>query len=67
MEFLVIELERKRENLQWIQVLVPIRHVSLNRNVCGLRRCLGIGYGDKEFPLQETIFLDTWDINGTKD
>ena len=57
------------EDLQWIQFLVPIRRVSLNRNVCGLRRCLrvGLGYSDEEFPLQETIFLDTWDINGTKD
>ena len=56
----------KREDLQWAQVLVPIRNVSLNRNVCGLRRCLGVGYCDEEFPVQETIFLGTWDINGAK-
>jgi hypothetical protein len=66
MEFLAIELKGKREDLQWIQVLVPIRHVSLNR-VCGLRRCRRVGYYDEEFPLQKTIFLDAWDINGTKD
>jgi hypothetical protein len=67
MEFLAIELEGKREDLQWIQVLVPIRHLSLNRNFCGLRRCLRVGYSDEEFPLQDNIFLDTWDINCTKD
>jgi hypothetical protein len=67
MELLGVKLEGKKEDLQWIQVLVPIRHVSLNRNVYGLRRCLRAGYCDDEFLLQETIFLDTWDINGTKD
>jgi hypothetical protein len=60
-------LEGKREDLQRIQVLVPIRHLPLNRNVFGLRRCLRVGYSDEEVPLQETIFLDTWDINGMKD
>jgi hypothetical protein len=67
MELLATELEGKREDLQRIQVLVPIRHLSLHRNVCGLRRCLRIGYSDEEFPLQDSIFLDTWDINGMKD
>jgi hypothetical protein len=67
MELLAIELEGKREDLQKIQVLVPIRHLSLNRNVFGLRRCLGVGYSDEDVPLQETIFLDTWDINGMTD
>jgi hypothetical protein len=67
MELLGIKLEGKREDLQWIQVLVPIRHTSLNRNVCGLRRCLRDGNSDEEFPLQETTFLDTWDISGTED
>jgi hypothetical protein len=66
MELLAIELEGKREDLQWIQVLVPIRHLSLNRNVWGLRRCLRVGYNDQEVPL-EKIFLDTWDINGPMD
>ena len=67
MEFLAIEWKGKREDLQWIQVLVPIRLVSLNRNVCGLCRCLTVEHSDEEFSLQEAIFLDTWDINGTKD
>ena len=66
MELLALEPEGKREDLQRIQVLVPIRHISLNRNVFGRRRCLRVGYGDAEFPL-EKIFLDTWDINGMKD
>ena len=63
---LALELEGKRENLQRIQFLVPIRHLSLNRNVFGLRRCLKVGYDDAEVPLAK-IFLDTWDINGMKD
>ena len=67
MEVLGIKLEGKREDVQWIQVLVPIRHLSLNRNVCGLCHCFTVGYGDKEFPLQETIFLDSRDVNGSKD
>jgi hypothetical protein len=55
------------EDLQRIKVLVPIRHVSPNRNVCGLRCCLRGGYCDEELPLQETILIDTRDINRTKD
>jgi hypothetical protein len=66
MELLAIELEGKREDVQWIQNLVPIRHLFLNQNVCGLRRCLRDGYNDQEVPL-EKIFLDTWDINGPMD
>ena len=62
-----IKIERRKEDLQWSQVLVPIRHLSLNRNVCGLRRCFRVGYGDEDFALQETIFLDGWDVNGLKD
>jgi hypothetical protein len=46
MEVLGIKLEGKREDVQWIKVLVPIRHVSLNRNVCGLCRCLRVGYSN---------------------
>jgi hypothetical protein len=56
-----------REDLQWTQVLVPIRHMSLNGNVCGLRRCLSVGYRDEEIPLQDIIFLDGWDVNRSKD
>ena len=57
------------ENLQSTQVLVPIRHLSLNPNVCGLRRCLqvGVGYSDKEVPLEETVLLDSWSINSPMD
>jgi hypothetical protein len=66
MELLAIELGGKREDVQWIQVLVPIRHLSLNRNVCGLRRCPRVGCSDEEAPL-EKIFLDTWDINSPMD
>jgi hypothetical protein len=66
MEVLAIELGGKREDVQWIHVLVPIRDLSLNRNVCGLRRCLRVGYNDQEVPL-EKIFLDTWDINSPMD
>jgi hypothetical protein len=67
MKLLDIRLEGKREDLQWIQVLIPHRRLSLNPNVCSLRRCLRVGYGDEELPLEEPIFLDTWDINSPKD
>jgi hypothetical protein len=60
-------LEGKREELQCIQVLVPLRDLSLNRNVCGLRRCLRVGYGYEQLPFEERIFLDSWDIMGSKD
>jgi hypothetical protein len=53
MENLDIKLEEKMKDLQWIQVLVPLRHLSLNPNVCGLRRCFGVGYSDEELPLEE--------------
>ena len=66
MEVLAIELEGKREDLQRIQILVPNRHLSLNGNVFGLRRCLRVGYTNAEFP-REKIFLDTWDINSPVD
>jgi hypothetical protein len=67
MELLAIKLDGKREDLQSIQVLVPLRYLSLNPNVCGLRRCLRIGYSDEELPLEKRIFLDTWEINSSKD
>jgi hypothetical protein len=67
MELLAIKLEGKREDLQSIQLLVPLCHLSLNPNVCGLRRCPRTGYSDEELPLEERIFLDTWDINSSKD
>jgi hypothetical protein len=67
MEVLAIKMDEKREDLQWIQVLVPLRHLSLNRNVCGRRRCLRVGYGNEEIPLEERIFLNTRDIGSSKD
>jgi hypothetical protein len=67
MERLVLKLEGKREDLQCIQLLIPPRHVSLNRNVCGLRCRLRVGYGDEELPFEEEIFLDVWNIKGSKD
>jgi hypothetical protein len=67
MEPLAMKLEGKREDLQWIQVLVPLRHLSLNPNLRGLRRCLRVGYSDEELPIEETIFFNTWDINNSKD
>ena len=66
MELLVINSEEKREDLQCVQGLVPLRRLSLNPNVCGLRRCLSAGYSDKELLLEERIFLDTWDIISSK-
>ena len=67
MEVLSIKLKGKWEGVQWVQVLVPIRSLSFNRSVCGLRRCLIIGYSDKDLPLEERIFLDSWDIYSPKD
>ncbi len=63
------KLEGKREDLQCIQVLVPLRHLSLSMNVRGLRRCATgrDGYSNENPPLDKTIFLDTWDIIGSKD
>jgi hypothetical protein len=66
-ESLAIKLEGKREDLQWIQALVPLCHLSLNRNVCSLRRRFSVGYSDVKLPLEERILLDTWDINSPND
>jgi hypothetical protein len=68
MAFLDMKLEGRREYVQRIKVLVPLRHLSFNLNVLRLRRCRTVGYSDEELPLLEkTIFLDTWDINSSKD
>jgi hypothetical protein len=67
MEVLAIKLEGKREDLQFFQDLVPLRHLSLNPNVCGLRRCLSVGYSDEDLPLEEVILLDTWDMLSSED
>ena len=62
-------MERKREDLQCIEVLVPLCDLSLDRNVCSLRRCLQAGNSDVEIPLEESILLDAcaWDINHLMD
>ena len=55
MELLGIKSEGKRDDMQCIEVLVPLRYLSLNRNVCGLRRRLRVGYRgdtDEESPLE---------------
>jgi hypothetical protein len=67
MELLTIKLEGKREDLQCIQDLIPLRRLSLNPSVCGLRRYLRVGYSNEELPLEEKILLDTWDIDSPKD
>ena len=63
------ESEEKREDLQCIQLLVPLCDLSLDRNVCGLRCCLRVGYSDVEIPFEERILLDTciWDIDDLMD
>jgi hypothetical protein len=66
-ERLTVKLEGDMRDPQRIQILVPLRYLSLNPNVCGLRRCLSVGYRDEEIPLEESIFLDIWDINSSKD
>jgi hypothetical protein len=66
MELLAIKLEGKREDIQWIQVLVPLCHLSLNPSFCCLRPDLRVGYSNEELPLEERIFLDAWDINSSK-
>jgi hypothetical protein len=67
MELLAIKFEGKREGPQWIQDLVPLRRLSLNPNVCGLRRCFIVGYSDEKLPVEERIFLYIWDIKSSKD
>ena len=67
MEVLAIKLEGKRKDLQWTQVMVPLRDLSLNPNVCSFRHRLRVRYRDEELPLEEPIFLDTWDIMSSKD
>ena len=67
MEHFGIKFEGKREDIQWIQVLVPLRNPSLNLNVCGLRCRFSVGYSGVKLPLEERILLDTWDINSPND
>ena len=66
MELLATKLERKREDLQRIQALVPLGYLRLNLNVCGLGRCHGVRYSNKKLPLEEKKFLETWDIMSSK-
>jgi hypothetical protein len=67
MKLLTIKLEGDIKDPQGIQVLVPLRHLSLNPNICSLRCCFSVGYSDEELPVEERIFLDIWDINSSKD
>ena len=67
MKRLTVKLEGNMKDPQRIQVLVPLRRLSLNQNICGLRSCFSVGYSDKEFSLEERILLDIWDINSSKD
>ena len=69
MELLATKLEEgKSEDLQWIQILVPLRRLSLNGNVCGLCRCLRVGYSNEDLSLlDQKILLDSWEINSPKD
>jgi hypothetical protein len=62
-----VELEEKTDDLQCVQVLVPLGHLALNWDVFAPCRCLEAGYSDGEFPILDTIFLDAWDIDGVKD
>ena len=67
MKLLSIKLEGKWEDLQWIQVWFQLTIRLSTKTSAGLRRCLRVGNSDEEFPLQQAIFLDTWDIHGSKD
>jgi hypothetical protein len=67
MERLTVKLEGNLKDPQRIEILIPLRHLSLNSNVCSLRRCFGVGYSDEELPVEERILLDIWDINSSKD
>jgi hypothetical protein len=60
-------MEGNMKDAQGIQILVPLCDLSLNPNVCSLRRCFSIGYCDEKLPLEERIFFDIWDINSSKD
>ena len=40
-----------------MEALVPLRHLSLNMNVCGFRCRLGVGYSDEEAPLEEREYF----------
>ena len=60
------EIGGKEGCLQCAQVLAPYYRLSHNPNICDLRLCLRVRYGDKivtvsnpdkELPLEETIFL----------
>jgi hypothetical protein len=66
MKLLAIKLKGKMKDPQWIHFLVPLRDLSLNPNVRGLRRCFKDGYSDEELPLEEKIFFDTWNIFSSK-
>jgi hypothetical protein len=62
-----IKIEGNMKDSQHIQILVPLRDLSLSPNVCGLRCYFSIGYCDEKLPVEERIFLDIWDVNSSKD
>jgi hypothetical protein len=66
MGLLATKLKGKMKDPQWIHFLVPLRDLSLNPNVCGLRRCFRDGYSDEELPFEEKRFFDTWNIFSSK-
>jgi hypothetical protein len=67
MKLLTMKMEEDMEDTHHIKVLVPLCHLSLNPNVCGLRRCFSVGYRDEELSVEERIFLDIRDIHSSKD
>ncbi len=67
MEILVRKLEGTKEDPQGVQVLIPLCRLSFNPSVCRLCSCLTVGYSNEDLPIEETIFLDTWDVLGSKD
>ena len=69
MKLLAVNSEGKREDVQCTQILVPLRHLSLDPNVCGVRRCIRATgrYSDEKVSLEEAILLDARGIIGSKD
>ena len=69
MGLLAIILDGKKEDLQWIQDLVPNRQLSVNPDACGLRCCLRVGYSDEDLSFEEIMLLESpsWDIKSSVD
>jgi len=60
-------VEGNQEDLQGVQILVPYCRLSFNPSVCRLCRRVTVRYSNEELSLEETIFLDTWDVLGSND